>query len=443
MKFSATLLFSMACLCIALETSYAQSSSIPIIDFDGDGSSDITRLEDQADGSPNELVFRSVLSSTQAIQSIEFGKSSDIPALGDYNGDGKTDLTFVREAASALEWTTRLESETSTIEYGIPNDYVLGGIDVNGDGKDDPCVLRVFELRCLTDTESEVLVDLQLQTGDVPIRMTSANFFGDASQELAFIVRNGTDYRLEVFDIEGTSLFSDTIKESVSIVTYDANLDGLPDLALLRPLRKKRWLYVYENTSVNTLSFTRNILKLGSKGKISSFSPQYDDASKAWVPIFLGKRDQLFVLDGTTSRAIVTTAYEPIDGETLLTRNSFAGTGSTIPEDPSGTCSKLESMADGPNGRLWKRSDHGGSVVLFPQCSFRAKTVKIVKDGELLYTMEYAGLGNPDSCGQRVHFRARDRDPSTFPTNIILQVKTTKNEVYCYEIPGSPNKRVD
>ncbi|MCB0354804.1 MAG: hypothetical protein KDD64_14815 [Bdellovibrionales bacterium] len=100
-------------------------------------------------------------------------------------------------------------------------------------------------------------------------------------------------------------------------------------------------------------------------------------------------------------------------------------------------------MADGAYGRLWKESDHGGLVVLLTRCDgYKAKSVQVLSNGQVIATLAYSSAANPDQCGNRDHFR-HPKHAASFPPNILLLVTTTKNEKRCYDIGPRPGSRVD
>lgn len=123
-------------------------------DFDGDGKNDITIVRDPGGGA--QLQFWSI-QTTAGFKLVSFGSQGDIVVPGDYDGDGKTDIAITRNTSGPpppppappptgwKEWWN-LESSTGNIRYerfGLPSDIATHG-DYDGDGKTDVSVMRTF-----------------------------------------------------------------------------------------------------------------------------------------------------------------------------------------------------------------------------------------------------------------------------------------------------------
>lgn len=117
--------------------------------FDGDNKADAAVL--RLSGSSSNLIDFYVRPSTQVVGNpganygVRWGASPDRPALGDYDGDGRDDLTIVRTDAGALVWWI-LYSATNTYSstrFGSSADLPISGADYNGDGRAEITVLRL------------------------------------------------------------------------------------------------------------------------------------------------------------------------------------------------------------------------------------------------------------------------------------------------------------
>ena len=76
------------------------------------------------------------------------GSTDSAGAEGDYDGDGKMDVTIVRAPTptSTLQWWVLRSSDSTLRVFAFGNnatDLALPGADYTGDGVDDPCVARI------------------------------------------------------------------------------------------------------------------------------------------------------------------------------------------------------------------------------------------------------------------------------------------------------------
>ncbi len=104
-------------------------------DFEGDGKSDITVFR------PSTGVWHSVRSSTGTPTAFAWGNSADRPVVGDFDGDGKTDIAVFRPSNG----TWYIVPSTTGVPYGFAwgnsADIPAAG-DYDGDGKTDVAVFR-------------------------------------------------------------------------------------------------------------------------------------------------------------------------------------------------------------------------------------------------------------------------------------------------------------
>lgn len=121
---------------------------VPVVgDFDGDGKDDIAVFRSfyQVPGVITIIgqwyIFNS---STQTMDSFQFGLPGDIPMAADFDGDGVTDLAVWRPENGT--WYVRYHSSNSSgpsfvRQWGLPGDKPIAG-DFDGDGVSDLVVWR-------------------------------------------------------------------------------------------------------------------------------------------------------------------------------------------------------------------------------------------------------------------------------------------------------------
>lgn len=137
---------------------------------------------------------------SNAYYGAQWGAFPDNTAPGDYDGDGRTDLTVVRRESGRLFWYI-LRSQTNTIsviDFGFDLDIVVRGADYNGDGRDEITVIRLNTGTANTyyagDSNTGALVLAQnwgtgnSSNGDVYV---IGDYIGDRRADFAVMRRTG------------------------------------------------------------------------------------------------------------------------------------------------------------------------------------------------------------------------------------------------------------
>ena len=121
---------------ISVQLGSQSSNGVSEADFDGDGTFDIAVYDVIVGG------FSYLPSSGGAVVTVPWGNpaSDSYGGVGDYDCDGKSDPTYVRNVGGAIQWAIKTSGPGAdrTITFGTwATDYVLPGMDWNGDGCDD------------------------------------------------------------------------------------------------------------------------------------------------------------------------------------------------------------------------------------------------------------------------------------------------------------------
>ncbi len=147
-----------------LDTPYALASKDYLVpgDYDGDGKGDLAVFRD------TEHKWYITYSSTGVLHIIDFGSTGDEPVARDYDGDNKTDLAVVNRSGGVMNWIIRKSTVnpldtanvTETTNWGVAADYTAPG-DYDGDGKADISVHRAG----LTATDTGVFITKRSSDG--------------------------------------------------------------------------------------------------------------------------------------------------------------------------------------------------------------------------------------------------------------------------------------
>ena len=190
----------------AVDTAHRSLPAAPVVDFDGDGRSDIA-------------VFRPSNGTwyVRGMAAVPFGRVGDVPVAGDYDGNGRTEIAVFRPSNGT--WYVR---DKAPLAYGQVGDIPLVA-DYTGDGKADPTVFRPSNGTWYVRGLAAVPFG---QAGDVPV---VGDYNGDGRSDLAvFRPSNGTWY------LRGVGSVAYGQRGDVA-VAGDFNADGSSDPTVFRP----------------------------------------------------------------------------------------------------------------------------------------------------------------------------------------------------------------
>ncbi|HNU07036.1 MAG TPA: VCBS repeat-containing protein [Pyrinomonadaceae bacterium] len=123
---------------------YGQDGDDPTIggDWNGDGKADLSVFRDTAG-----TFFWSDETTPTSVNYLPWGTTNDIAFSLDYDGDGKADAAVQRDVGGAGQFWIRRSSDNGVyvVNYGLSSDFVVPG-DYDGDGRDDICVSRNADL---------------------------------------------------------------------------------------------------------------------------------------------------------------------------------------------------------------------------------------------------------------------------------------------------------
>ncbi len=169
-----------------------------------------------------------------------FGDPSDIPFIGDWNGDGIETVGLYRESTGFLflRYTNDQGIGDVRIYYGNPDDLPVAG-DWNGDGVDTVGIYRPSEARFyLRNTNTQGIADVDVafgQKGDVPI---AGDWDGDGIDTVG-VYRPSTRMLYLTNSIPGGQVdftyFYEGAAPGDRIIAGDWNFDGVDTIGVFRP----------------------------------------------------------------------------------------------------------------------------------------------------------------------------------------------------------------
>jgi hypothetical protein len=236
-----------------------------------------------------------------ATSSTKFGLAADIPLVGDFSGDGQTDLTVFRPSEGIWYLLSTPNSSFSALKWGINGDIPNTG-DFDRDGKADLVVFRPSEgiwyvLRSSTNSFSA------FRWGLVSDKPLVGDFDGDRVSDIAVYRPNqqgrGVWYiQLSNFSNSFLTIFQWGLPTDIPVpADYDG--DGTTDIAVYRP-SEGNW-YIFLNSPINPNPIL--VLKWG----ISEDIPQpadFDGDGKADIAIYRPS-SQTWYIFGSSSGVIV------------------------------------------------------------------------------------------------------------------------------------------
>ncbi len=158
-------------------------------DYDGDGRADFAVYRNgAAAGAQSVFYYRPSAAPGTDFRAINWGAGGDVPAVGDYDGDGRTDAAVFRPANGIWYVSRTSNNQLQAAQFGVASDRLVPD-DYDGDGKTDYAVFRNGIWYLLNSTTGFAGIQFGLNT-DMP---TPADYDGDGKADVA-IFRSGTWY---------------------------------------------------------------------------------------------------------------------------------------------------------------------------------------------------------------------------------------------------------
>lgn len=201
-------------------------------DFDGDGKTDFCVYR------PGDGVWYIINSSSGGSQYISFGTSEDKPAVADYDGDGRSDIAVWRPSVQTWYILQSFNNSFTSLQFGASGDKPVPG-DFDGDGKADFAIWRNSSATFwVQQTSNSQAVAYSIgQSGDEPV---IGDYDGDGKMDFAvrrastnvWFIRNSSDANGTVNSVT----WGNSSDIAVPARYYDSqDSDAKTDVATWRP----------------------------------------------------------------------------------------------------------------------------------------------------------------------------------------------------------------
>jgi hypothetical protein len=257
----------------------AAAAAQHVIDFNGDGKTDFSVVRNSGGGNSGQLTWFIAQNGSGATTASDWGIASDFVTPGDFDGDGKTDIAIWRPANPGSAQFFILQSQTETLRtvtFGQSGDdpTVIG--DYDGDGKFDPAVYRPgasvgqqstwFFLGSLNNPSNNITFVPWGVNGDKP---ATGDYDGDGKSD--FVIRrdeSGSSHFWELLASGSIDASNIFGLTTDTVVPGDYDGDSKTDLAIVRDVSGSLqwWWKQSSNATVAAANFGSSATDFPTQG---------------------------------------------------------------------------------------------------------------------------------------------------------------------------------
>ena len=226
----------------------------PLLDFDGDGYSSIVAVKNTLSGSGRQINFRIMALDGSTSRNEVFGSRGDLPAPGDYDGDGIADIGVVHRSAGVYRWISKNSSDSQirNVAFGRVGDLVLAGCQFDGHASIDRATIKSGnKLAVKKSSDGKVRTVRVAKFPAVVSELSCGDLDGDGIDELLVIGRGGPAVRSSSYTrtaadqrwtilgfnaLTGRQVYSRRIPRTGKLLALDYDDNGVCDPAYSRKL---------------------------------------------------------------------------------------------------------------------------------------------------------------------------------------------------------------
>ncbi|MFN8391992.1 MAG: thrombospondin type 3 repeat-containing protein [Bdellovibrionota bacterium] len=258
----------------ACESVQPRAGAAPL-DFDGDGASDIV-IRSASPADPAAAQYQIYLSSG-GTRTVVFGAYVNLPAMGEYTGDGIADLAEIQRVAGGLVWRIYdfAHATISEMSFGLTGALALTGCDFTGDGVTDFALIQNGSLIYRDSSSGQTVVPgFALTPLTSAASITCADMNGDGRAELLSLMSKASrkvrafspkTAQLVVSSVSGAPLFIKSASNAGQALALDLNRDGRLDPSFTAISRRV--------PTLNTFVTARRATSVRLSGAVGAFSP--------------------------------------------------------------------------------------------------------------------------------------------------------------------------